>query len=111
MRKLLLWPLRLLLYGFGAWLGLWVIFPAVGGGALGMLLAAPTAAVAIGLDIWCSAYLMGERAETVAVRRLLRIDHILGSSDRQIEKSDEIEALPDHDDASTRRRISPPSDR
>ena len=76
-----------------------------------MLLAAPTAAAAIFLDIWCSAYIMNERPETVAVRRLLRIDHALGGEQRQIESGDDVPVVEAQEEASTRRRISPPSDR
>lgn len=76
--------MRLLIYGFGAWLGLWVIFPALGGGALGMLLAAPTAALAIATDLMLSAWALGEKPEQVAVRRMLRVDRILSREQRQL---------------------------
>lgn len=118
----MLWPARLLVYSLCAWLGLWIIFPAVGGGALGMLLAAPTAALAIALDIFLSARVLGESSEREAVRRVIAVDKMLGGhleGRGQIEtdqnSQEEPKALPratpQLPEGSSNKRTSPPSDR
>jgi hypothetical protein len=117
-RSWMLWPARFLLYSLAAWLGLWVIFPAAGEGVLGMLLAAPTAALAIGLDIFLSARVLGRSGETEAARRLLVLDRALRApqdpphetSAKEITvEAEEISQLPPAD--SSNNKTSPPSER
>lgn len=110
----MLWPARILIYTLAAWLGLWVIFPAAGEGIWGMILAAPTAAIAIGLDVFLSSRVLGISGEREAARRLKSVDRVLGEKPQFSEKHEEItvEAEEVHQlEESRSKSISPPSDR
>lgn len=73
---LLLWLLRLALYGVCAYLALFIIRPAIGGIA-GMAAAIPFAAVAIALDLAVTAKLRSITFEQAATSRMLFVDAVL----------------------------------
>lgn len=84
-----LWIIRIVLYGGAAFVGLGIIMPAIGGGILGVLVAAPTASLALAADIWISARLRKEPVEQNVARRVMILDYILSS------EKDRQEQLPD----------------
>lgn len=93
----LLWPMRIVLYGSAAFLGLGVIYPAVGGGIPGLLLAAPTASIALAIDVFVSSKVRKENIEQNIARRIVVIDAILSKkedSPQQLPEAEVEEVLP-----------------
>ncbi len=81
MKSLLVWLARIIIYPAMAWLGLWVIFPAAGGGILGIFLASPTAAFAIFIDLRLTSWARGESLEKTVVKRVMFIDSIVSEKE------------------------------
>lgn len=82
--SIVLWPFRVVLYLGMAWLGLAVLMPMVPGPALGLLVSAPTAALAIAIDLLVSSKLRRRPLGEEAVRRGLIIDHLLAEKGQSI---------------------------
>jgi hypothetical protein len=76
-RGCLIWIARIIIYPAMAYLGLAVIMPMFSSHLLGLLLAAPTAALALGLDLGITAWGKRRSIGEVATRRALIIDHLL----------------------------------
>jgi hypothetical protein len=93
---LILWPFRLLLYGVMAWLGISVLMPLAPNEILGIVISAPTAALAIGIDLLVSSRLRKRPLGEEAVNRGLIIDHLLSEPGQSIadRRARELEGAP-----------------
>jgi hypothetical protein len=76
-RETIIWIARIIIYPAMGYLGLAVIMPAFSSQIVGLLLAAPTAAIALGLDLWITAWGKKKTLGEVATSRALIIDHLL----------------------------------
>lgn len=97
MTSLVLWLIRLPLYGLGAYIALSKLLPL---GPLGMLLGAALAAAVIGADLAVSAKLRGRSVEETALLRVLAADRVLAKEGEslaeryqgQLEEGEVVEA-------------------
>lgn len=97
MTSLVLWLIRLPLYGLGAYIALSKLLPL---GPFGMLLGAALAAAVIGADLAVSAKLRGRSVEETALLRVLAADRVLAKEGEslaeryqgQLEEGEVVEA-------------------
>lgn len=70
----IIWAIRIPVYGFGFYLALTYLYPL---GFIGLVLAGPSAALVIGLDLFITAKIRKQTVSQAVAARLLRVDKAL----------------------------------
>lgn len=100
-KSVLIWTIRIVIYGLAIYLSFWVIMPAMGS-IPGLLVSALFAAAAIGAEVLLTSKLNGRGLERTAAQRVLIIDRMLSpqgeslsdrhTSPRELEEADIVDA-------------------